>query len=235
MGNLGKREKILLGVLSIVLLFYAYYSLFLNPAVIKMKELSESIDKARIEANKIRNAKVIIKNQKDQIEELKDSLNMAFKAIPEAEKNPEIAYSMKKLADENRIYFSTITFAGIQDYSSTKDDGKEAENSQNANEQNQGNTTTESNSKTTSSEKLYIVPAAITTEGDYNTTMNYIASIENDSRIAVVKSINMRLDPKSGKIKSNTDIYLFYSDKVSDKEIDYEFNQGIYGKGDLFK
>lgn len=235
MGSLGKREKVLLGILSIILLFYAYYALFLNTAIKKMQELGEDIDKARIEVNKIRNAKEIIKNQKDQIEELKDSLNMAFKAIPEAERNPEIAYNMKKLADENKIYFSTISFAEAEDYDSLKDDGKKTENNQNTNEQNQGNSTGKSNGETNSSKKLYIVPAVVSTEGDYNTTMNFISSIENDSRISLVNSINMVLDSQTGKIKSNTNIYLLYSDKVSDKEIDYEFNQGIYGKGDLFK
>jgi hypothetical protein len=79
------------------------------------------------------------------------------------------------------------------------------------------------------------VPIKITTLGDYNTTMNYIASIEKDSRMAVVSSIDMKLDTKTGKIKTDTNIVLLYSDKVSDKALDYDFNQGIYGKGDLFK
>lgn len=235
MGSLGKREKILLGILAAVLVFLAYYSLFLSPVIDRTNELNQSIGKAKVQVDRIRNAKEIIKNQKALIEELEDKLNLSLKAIPETERNPEIAFNMKKFADQNKLYFSTISFSKIIDIDEWKKERDKKENNKDANKNTQENTTKKSSEETTSDKKIIIVPITITTEGDYNTTMNYIASIEKDPRIAVVYSIEMKSDTKTGKIKADTSVALLYSNKVSDKALDYDFNQGIYGKGDLFK
>lgn len=222
MNDLGKREKILLGVLAFAVVFFAYYKLFLSPMINKGNEIKESIKKYNIEARKVRNAKKTIEKQRAELEGLKTEFNEALLSIPETERNPEIAYNLKKLSDSNSVVLLSLGFAT-------------------GGNENSGNNGTDNNQKdgktnnASAAKKLCVVPVTIGASGDYTMIMNFISSIEKDKRIAEIKTLAFSNDKQTGNIKANINMILYYSEKITEEAVDYDFNTGIYGKTNLFK
>lgn len=217
MNSMSKREKNLIYILALCIFIFIYYSLFLNPILKKIDMVKSDINSCGIEVNKIRNAETIISNQKSEAENLKAALEESLNIIPDIEKNPEIAYNLRQLGDTNRVTIANLTFEEIMNLN--EEEGKNTENQQNNNPQ---------------YSKIYAVPVTVEVLGDYNSIMNYISDIEKDARISNIYtvSINERTnDPRlSGTVKMN----YYYSDKITDKKVDYDFNTGVYGKLSLF-
>lgn len=217
MNSLSKKEKYLIYVLVICIFLYIYYSLFLNPIFKKIDVVKSDIKSCSIEVNKIRNAETIISNQKDEAESLKAALEEAFNAIPDTEKNPEIAYNLRQLGDINRVSIENLGFEEAMNLNEEED--KNTENQQSNNPQ---------------YSKIYAVPVTVEVLGDYNSIMNFISSIEKDTRISNISTVSINERANDPKLSGTVNMNYYYSDKITDKKVDYDFNTGAYGKPSLF-
>lgn len=222
MNSLGKREKILLWVLGAVVFFYIYFTFFLNP-LLKMMDISKAnIEKHKIEVQRVRNAKSIIANQREEIAKLQVELLQKMKIIPQMERNPEIAYNLKKLGDKNGVVIDSLGIGEPSEFSKAPENQRENNNSQNEEE------------KKVKSQRVYMVPVTISANGGYAPIMNYILSIEGDERISKIQSIGLNSDSQGGGLNVSINLEYYYTDRVNEDAVEYDFNEGSYGKGNLF-
>jgi Tfp pilus assembly protein PilO len=216
MKKLSRQEKILVIVTAVLVVFYGYYRLFYSPFQSRYTVVKQQVDKARDTVDNINLVSASNKKQKEQLTKLQASYEETAKALPTSERNPEITYDIKRLADSSKVTINTITLGKGILYNQT------------------ANTNNDSAQNTTVNGRLMTIPVSLGISGDYLTIMDFIAAIENDKRIAEVNTIN--ISAKSGAIfQANITANYYYLEFNSSEETKYDFNKGSYGKDNLFK
>jgi Tfp pilus assembly protein PilO len=245
--NLSLREKIMLAVLAICILGFAYYKLFLTPVLAKVDESKANIDKYNLELVKIKAAAAAIPKLKEELAQLQADYDEKTKILPQLEKNPEIAYNLKVLTDKNSMVLSNASFGEPAEYVITapkenKNDQtaqpaeQDAQSSKAAEQQAQSNNGANQPQVQPSrpEPKIYAVPVSIGVTGSYINTMGLIKSLENDTRVASVNSLSIAAG-ENGSLSTSIMINYYYMDTGEKVEEKYDFNNGTYGKTDLFK
>lgn len=215
MKSLSKREKVLIIVMLACGLFYGYFSLFLKPILNEYSKLNSNINAYKIQLNYINAANLNNKKLENNLPDLEKKLNDAMKLLPSSERNPEISYNIKQFADKNKVIINEITFGKQSNYS----------------EASQVSTGNSHEISKESSNNLMYLPATVTVSGDYTSIINFIASIENENRIAYINSVNFTVAGNTLQANINTNFY-FVNGTMQDN---YDFNKGSYGKDNLFK
>jgi len=213
LSNLGKREKLLVIVGVIFVILYFYYNLFLQPISQKIKVVNESIDNKTIEYNSIEKLKVTNASNAKKLEAIKTKYDEAVRALPENERNPEIAYSLNTFATKDKTELISVAFGQNANYAVVP----------------ASTATTTTTTTTTTNHKLMFVPVTVAFRGDYTSTMSFISSVENDSRLAEV--VNVSIIGLQSTIVLN-----YYSTEGTIKnKPSYDFKDNNAGKTDLFK
>lgn len=193
---------------SVLLVLYGYFRLLLLPVITEIQVTTKNINKYTEELNSQNSIKLISQNNKNQLEELKSKIQETLKALPESERNPEIAYKVKVLGDKSGVDIDFLSFESAQ---IAKQDEKNSLN------------------------ELGIIQVPLTVQviGEYKNILNFINSIENDNRIAEVDRVE--ISGEDSKLKASISFSYLYMEAENKKDVQYDFNKGNYGKEDLFK
>lgn len=209
MTNLSKREKMLLGVLLVVGIGYLYYTLFLNPMLDKIVTSDQTIKKYDAQLQEIKDILATNEKFKKDYDMIMEKYNLYSEKIPYSYRDPEIAYDINILAERS---FSEITSIKL-DY-----------NTQQTNEE----------------DKIIPIPVSVDlVAASYENIIKFVHLIETDTRIAQIKSLSLtsNTDTNSESTTLNATIgleYYYVKDNNENAE-EYDFNNGAYGKSDLFK
>ena len=223
MKGLSLREKVLLCILLIAALFYGYYKFYLNPMLSTMKETKSAIENLKVQEQRIKDAPAI----KEQLTAKLNETSVLYKAslleIPSQYRDSEISYDLKALCDANSATLTSISLGS----------GSTAAN--NSASTDGTNTNTNGNQGTPSDLALYSAPVVISVTGSYDSTMNLINAIENDTRTALVGSVAISKNAEGDSLTTSISLTYYYLDNSMDVDEVYDFNTGTYGKGNLFQ
>lgn len=218
LNNLSKREKALIEIFLGLLILYIYFYFFLSPVFKEIGKAKNNISEDMIQINNINSTEVEIKKLTAEYDTCKLKFADASNKLPENERDPEISYNLKVLGDKSIITIDGITFSAPADYKAANQNGTQGNNEQKA---------------APGDIRLNVVPVQITVEGAYPSIMNFVNSIENDSRISSVDGINMTSTDKGLNAAINVSYY--FTEGIDNNTASYTFNKGTYGKTDLFK
>lgn len=228
MKDLSTREKVLLGILAGVIVLFIYFKYIFSPVLDNIIAVKSNIKKYKDDISLIELTKKLNEKQRVELAQLREKFLAAAQALPPMERNPDIVYNLKPLMDKNGIILISSTYGEPSEF--TKAQGsKETQN--NGNSRNNNNN---SNINKPSIEKLMAVPVNLSVSGDYINIVNFIFSVEMDKRIAEIEDVNIS-GGSDGKLQASISMNFFYTDISENGEIEYEFNNGNYGKTDLFK
>ena len=205
--NLSKREKYLLIALATVLVFYCYYRFLMLPILNNIGVSKSNIDKYSNEINSQVLNNLVIQKDKKQLEELKTNIEKSLFAFPQDERNPEIAYNIKAISNNCNVSLGAINFGQAAEYNLQQ--GPKVSN------------------------KVMSVPVTIQVSGDYKNITNFISKVENDSRMAVVGTVG--LSGMGGFLQGGISVNYLYMPSQNMIDSKYDFNNGTYGKENLFK
>ena len=226
MGNLSKREKILVTVGTIVLVFYLYFSFFLNPTYQKIKAQNNIIQekKNKITAiGELKNSNIV---RGEKLKNLKNKFSKGFNELPTNEKNPEIARDLDSIAKKSNVTVNSLTFgvgnstdiAGATNPSATPND-----------------TTIKKNESSNANYKVNIIPVTLIINGDFPSILNFTKNIEEDDRLAQIVSINISSKGDNNVIlQSNIVINYYYTEGAIQDNPTYDFKDDKAGKSNLF-
>lgn len=214
MDSLSIREKILIGCLVTFITIYLYYSLFLNCYLKRLKIARGKVEQYTISVEKIKNTKKAIKIQREDLEKLKAILNKYLDSLPDMERNPEIAYNLKKLGDITNVNILSLSFGEVFEVKGDKNI---------------------SYPNTEGYVKIFTVPISISVTGEYEDITNFIHSIENDKRIIEIKGLGINADSKSEGLNLSLSMNCYYTNKITDRTLNYDFNSESCGKNNPFK
>lgn len=223
MKNLSKREKFLIATLLILAFGYAYVTLLLLPIIKGINSTSSNINKYNNEIKIQTSNKAILESKKKSLDDIKNKLKELSIAIPEDERNPELAYNLKSEADKTKVSVTSVSVgqpAPLDAKNSTQNDG--------------GN----NNTPQALAGRIMIIPVSVQVNGNYNSIVNFIASVENGKRVAEVSDVNLSGGSAANAqsaVQAAINIRFYYIEGGDKRDTKYDFNNGSYGKDDLFK
>lgn len=230
MNNLSKREKYLMLVIGILAVIYVYYSFFLSSVIDNIKTEKSAVASYNKQLQNINEMKASNKKLIGELDALKEKNNKNSIALPNFEKDPEIAYKLKSIADTNKVNISNLSLFQPTTYSQSSS----SNSSNNTNNSQSNNTNTSNNTVNAKAGSLLSIPVSLSVNGEYDGIMKFISSIEKDERISVINTINLGSQGDSGITAAITLDYFYVAASENDK-VEYDFNKGDYGKDNPFK
>lgn len=226
MDKLKPREKILLGVLIIVGVLYVYIKLLYIPLKTQITDTMASISQKKIEYQNLINMQAENKSLNTEIQGLQSVYLASMNLLPQSEKNPEIYYNINKMALASKVIVSAVNIGAPG----------EVKESKAANVQNQQGAVATQTQGVNVKWKFMSVPASFTATGDYASILQYINTLENDTRQCQILSVNLGSggDGKTPGIQAAISMEYYYMDQGT-YDLQYDFNTGTYGKDTLFK
>lgn len=239
MKNLNSKDKYLLIFLGIVVIIFAYYKYFLTPVMGNITSSKEDIDRYNSDLNQLKIVGIANDKLEEKLAKVKLSYNDAILKLPVLEKNPEIAYNIKPLADANRVNLASVSLSEGTQYTTP------VSTSQKSNVQ-------------IDSANLYTASVnLIVSANNYSNMMDFVNALETDKRINEITSISMQYQKSpnidtsrqtastggttktlttidENVINASISINYFYNLNGNEKP-KYDFNKGTYGKDDLFR
>lgn len=207
---LNKNEKILLTALFLVSILFIYYTIFLGPSLKKLTPLKEEVQKLKSQLKDTGNLSSNIKSKEEELAKLKVQYDDATKAMPKGDRYPELSKELGDKARKQGLTISNLAFSKPEIYN---ENGENVES-------------TESEGSQINSDGLLQYYVTLSVEGDFNKAVEFIKSLEADKRIMKVNEITANND--------KIDINLNYIVAGSQEVQEYEFNNGSYGKDNLF-
>jgi Tfp pilus assembly protein PilO len=191
LSNLSKREKFLLVSAILLIVVYLYYKFYLVSALMKVDELNRSINKHAL----LNSQNIESKNYNLDIRNLERKYQIAIHAIPEYEKNPDIAINIKSMAEKSNIVLEDII---IEEPYLLKH-GQESRESLRPDSLLRGS-------------NLSVVPVKVIIKGDIQNITNFLSLTEKDDRIAVINNVDINNDEQNS-FHAIISINYYYGDK----------------------
>ena len=208
MKNLSIREKTLLALLLIFGIGYLYYTFVLNPLFIRIDETKLNIAGYNTQLDQIQTIIATNDEFNKDYNQLLDKFTSYSERVPYSVKDPEIAYKFKDIASKTASEIMSVTFGlGTQ--------------SQELN--------------------VNLIPIPVTASfvsDDYESAVKLVKTIEEDTRFVQVTSMslvdNTTQTEENKNILVNLGLEYYYIFDGNVNLNDYQFNNGIYGKTDMF-
>jgi len=220
MKKLKKSEIILICILLVVLVGYLYYLLFLKNILSERSMVKANIQSKNDKLQELKLVRVANSRKEKQYEKLQEDAKQYVELITQSDRLPKISYDLKKYLDNHQVLLTSFAFQ----------EGtylKTVINSENKD----GNS--EVNSE--SFDNIRSINANLAVEGEYKNVRNLIDTLEKDKRLIYINSVVLS-SRQEGSSLVQANIQLSYFSKAEfEDNVDYEFNNGIYGNEDMFK
>lgn len=221
MKNLKRSEKILLSVLAFAVVFYVYYTFLLSPVIDKISASNKNIASYNQDLNNIDIKEAQIVKLKADYETYKSDYDKLVKRFPVFEKDPQIGYDLKILADKNSVIIQNENYSAANSAESASNTAAAT------------NTADTKTVKKDEKYKLNFVAINMNIGGSYDKIKSFINSLENEERSTNISSVNISKAENSLTASITANFY-FITDSQNAEKNSYEFNNGTYGKAELF-
>jgi Tfp pilus assembly protein PilO len=207
MDKLSKREKIEIAAIVVILVVFVYFKFIISPIMQKNSELSSSISALNDKYNNI----LVLENENESyntaIKNIKSKYSTSVKGIPMQRKDAEIENTLSKFCTKEQLTLSSINYNS------------------------QSNQTSASSNKSDNSIVVKL-PVSINISGSYKSILNIISDMEKDTRVFKVGDFSITSGESAGSEKATISGVYYYINGSTKPE--YDFNNGNYGKTDLF-
>ncbi|WP_194191827.1 hypothetical protein [Clostridium chrysemydis] len=214
--ELTKSEKIILACAGILGTVFLINTFILTPLNKKLKPLEEDIKRLEAQAEGLQTISLDIAKNEKELTDLKGKYEEASKTIPKTDRYPEVIVELEDMAIQSKVKIYNSSFGEVSVVGETKDEEEEKQKNDD-----------EVNTEISPISGLSTFTVNLTLNGKFNDLMAFVDKLENDNRILEVQNFT------SSKEYSTLGI-VYYIAGSNEKE-DYDFNNGSYGKGNLFE
>lgn len=186
MIKLQKREKQYLILMGIALFIFIYLKYIMLPVLDNINKNKGDIDNYKSQLNLLQISGLKNNRLKSQVAKAKKNYNVALLNLPLLEKNPEIVYNLKPIADQNNVTLDSISLSdGILYVPNVND-------------------LTKKNKLPIESSNLYSVNTNLNVStSDYSNIMDFLSAVENDKRINEIANFSIQYQ-RQNKITGNS-------------------------------
>lgn len=205
---LGKSEKILLGTVGVLAVAFIYWTLLIEPALVKLKPLEEQVKELKLQVKDTNTIESDIVRKEKELEELKVRYEEATKVLSKTDRYPDIIRDIRNVATSNslKIVSEELNMPKVdQEGVVPLEDGTVPSNP---------------------TDGLQTMNVNLTVEGEFNNALEFINKLEEDQRILEITGIVA----KDKSIGISITYYIAGGEEVEE----YDFNNGTYGKDNIF-
>lgn len=217
MGSLSKREKNLLFILLFLLIAFLYYNFIAIPELNKLSSETSILNNNKNILNGLIETQKNIDKIKKQVEDMNLQTEEYEKSIPDSSKIPEILMNFKTMLESSGCTGGRLAFGGVSGVSN--------------NTSGQTNTNQDLNNKPMD---IITIPITYQVNGNYDSIMMLLKSIENSNRKMIIDKILFTKSPDSNKLSVNLNINCFYIKTKQSGPINYPFIYNTPGKQNIF-
>jgi Tfp pilus assembly protein PilO len=216
MGKLRKKEIIELSIVAIILILAIYYEFILTPIINYNSNLSNQINQLNNKNSNINMLELTSKEYKSSISKISNDYSKSSLAIPINSKDAEIENTVNSLCTKDATILNSLIFNASTVYVGQ-------------NSKTNSSNSTNTNIKTGT---LMMLPITVTISSKYDNILSFISDLEQNNRIFNITDYNIASDTSTGQLKAVLTIKCYYF--TSDTSPNYIFNNGSYGKSELF-
>lgn len=233
MRSLSNREKYLIAFLGIAILLFIYAKMFLLPVLDKIQISQATVQDYQSQINELKLMETVNQTLNKALGDLQQKYEAALTQLPDQPRNPEVAYKLKPIADLSSITLQSVTLGDGELVSNpaVKDSTENTEVQEGKDSDQNGS------ASTPQGKKIYSMPVTIDGKaGTYADVMGFVDLIEKDKRFTHITSMNISSQGESGDgiLSFNISVDYYYTNESNEKPT-YFFNNGQYGKTDLFR
>lgn len=204
--ELGKNEKILISSVTILAIVVVYWTLILSPLLDKMTPLEAEVQELKVKVANTNTLEVGIKAKEKQLEGLKSEYDEITKVLPKTDRYPQLIKEIREMAASENLEIKAQALGQPLIYTQN---GQVQENQNN--EVQQG---------------LQTIAINLSITGDFTSALNLVGKLEADKRILDVQKVAVT--------DNGINLTLVYYIAGGNEKEDYDFNNGSYGKNNLF-
>lgn|GEM_PF-4504002 len=202
MQKITQKDKKILIILGIVVVFLIYFQFILMPSLKSISESKGIINDLNAKLDQMNLTKIQNISMKKKLKKLSKDYDSSQSKLPVNERNPEIEYDLQTMASNNNVIISRINFSNPEVFNDNK-------NSTNKNS------------------NLIEIPVDIKVIGSSNdNVMAFLKAFESADRISQIKSSDITLNIDKNDYTLNISAKYFYVTNKGKKEVDYDFISG---------
>lgn len=205
MQKITQKDKKILIVLGVVIVFLIYFQFILMPSLNSISKSKSTINDLNSKLDQMNLTRIQNISMRKKLKKLSEDYNASQSKLPVNERNPEIEYDLQNMASNNNVVISNMNFSNPEDFSDN-DSNKKAIN-KNSN--------------------LIQIPVDMKVTGSSkDNVMAFLKAFESATRISQIKSsgINFNAD-KSNYILDISAKYFYIANKSKEK-VNYDFASG---------
>lgn len=244
--NLTKREKNLLLLLFLVILFAIYYNLVLSPQLEKIRELKQNLENSQRQKTLVQNEIMSVNNMTREYKILNEKISGMYKRFLPEIIQEKIIIILDNMLTNSKLNAEKITFA--EPRITTLDD-KEEEKREEINEikslvfdllgekkeEKPGNEEGQEDNSKSNLPKINTMDINISFSGSYENFINFLKEIESCDKEILVSQVNM-VSNNTNMLLGNIQLRLFSIPKIHTQDQDFLTwdIKGDYGKANPF-
>lgn len=239
MSSLKKSEKILISIVVILLLIFILSKVSIFPYRSSMIKLKEEVENSKDQLEYATKIEKTIVEKKENLNSLRKKLKACDGKLPTEKREPEIAKKIKELADKNVLDLVDVTFEENSKEKTNETNVVESGTSKAAEVINdaigdESKKNLESEDKLNKKEQtIEKISVNFTVLGDYKQTLNFLDGLEESERVCKITAVSMI---GNNPTKTSGRVEFFFSKlDLKSEEYKYDFNNGTYGKENMFK
>jgi Tfp pilus assembly protein PilO len=231
MKNLKRSEKLLISILLIAVIGYGYLQYILSPQLERLKVVNADFNKYSNELNQLKVITASNKKLAENLNEAQVNYKEYLKVIPNSDRSAEIIRDLKLIGDKNNLILNNLNIASSIEYQSSESNSNTSSNQSNSN----GSNSAEASKSAGANNKIMIVPVSMNISGDYTSIMNYVKSIEENTRYTNIKSATIISTATNNLLTASISIEILYMHDGTATANSYDLNNGAYGKINPYK
>lgn len=200
MNILTKRDKILLGLLIVILIFFVYFKLLLLPSLNSISDIKSSINTNQVKLSDLESKKTESTAIKNYLAKNLQKYETAKNEITTDLDDRDIVSELSKVCAQDNIKLTNLTFSTGSIYANSNTTSSTSSNSNTGSE-------TSSNNKI-SKGQLMTAEASISVSGGLSDIIKFIDNLEHTDRIAIISMVS--LSQSDGTIKASITANYFY-------------------------
>lgn len=202
MQKITQKDKRILIVLGVVVVFLIYFQFIFMPSLKSISENKSTINNLNLKLEQMNLTKIQNISMKKRLKKLYKDYIASQSKLPVNERNPEIEYDLQIMSSNNNVVISNMNFSNPEVFNDNKNNKNSADKNSN----------------------LIQIPVDIKVTGSSeDNVMAFLKAFESANRIFQIKSLGISFNADKSNYTLDISAKYFYVANKNKEKINYDF------------
>lgn len=205
MQKITQKDKKILIVLGVVIVFLVYFQFILMPSLNSISKDKSTMNDLNLKLNQMNLTKIQNISMKKKLKKIAKEYDASQSKLPVNERNPEIEYDIQNMVSSSSVTVSSITFSDPETFNESGNNKGSADK--------KGN--------------LVKIPVDIKVNGSSNgNIVAFLKAFESSNRISQIESSDITLNKDKNSLTLYIKANYFYVSNKNKDNVKYDFASG---------